>query len=261
MAERLKDVPFKYTIRFVWFTGEELGYWGSKPYVKTLVDQQADVVAAINLDMIGYDSDSDRVVELHTGTNETNKLLGDHLAAANMLYELDLVLERKTTSAATFSDHQSFWNQGYSSLLLIENFFNDSAEDIYGRDRNPEYHTTSDRAGLVDFEYVTGIARMAMAAAMHLAEPEQQRPHPHTDTHSDHHATPTDTPTPTITPPVTCDEAVANGGFESDTAWSMVRSVYTSDRSPQRISIREAGSSSGCAAGRAGNGSGNESAG
>jgi len=222
MAELLKDLPFNYTVRFVWFTGEELGYWGSKPYVNALVNQQADVVAAINLDMIGYDGDSDQVVELHTGIEETNNLLGDHLAAANALYELDLVLERKTTSAATFSDHQSFWNQGYSSLLLIENFFNDSSEDIYGRDRNPEYHTTSDRVDLVDFEYVTVIARMAMAAAMHLAEPDADAP---TRTPT---PTPTITPTPTNTPPVTCEERVSNGGFESDTAWSMVRSAYTS---------------------------------
>ena len=176
MAELLREQPFNYTLRFVWFTGEEMGYWGSKPYVQTLVNQQANIVAAINLDMIGYDGDSDRVVELHTGVEDDNNRLGDHLAAANTLYDLDLVLERKTTSAARFSDHQSFWNQGYTSLLLIENFFDDSAEDTHGRDRNPGYHSTSDRADLVDFEYVTDIARMAMAAALHLAEPSTEQP-------------------------------------------------------------------------------------
>ena len=233
MAELLKDVPFRYTIRFVWFTGEEWGYWGSKPYVNALVNQQADVVAAINLDMIGYDGDSDRVVELHTGTNTTNKLLGDHLVAVNALYELDLVLERKTTSAATFSDHQSFWNKGYASLLLIENFFNDSAEDIHGRDRNPAYHSTSDQVDLVDFEYVTDIARMAMASAMHLAEPDTNAPTPTPPLTPTITPTSTITPIPTITltptdaPPGTCEERVSNGGFESVTAWDMVRSVYT----------------------------------
>ena len=240
MAELLKKQPFNYTLRFVWFTGEEMGYWGSKPYVKTLVNQQAEVVAAINLDMIGYDGDSDRVVELHTGVEEDNKRLGDHLIAANALYDLDLVLERKTTSAARFSDHQSFWNQGYTSLLLIENFFDDSSEDIHGRDRNPAYHSTSDKVDLVDFEYVTDIARMAMASAMHLAQPATDNPNltptstPTITLTPTITETPTTTPTPTITPtptatlPVTCGEAITNGSFESDAAWAMVRSMYTS---------------------------------
>ena len=203
MASLLKDQPFAYTVRLVWFTGEEFGYWGSKPYVQSLAAQGANVLAAINLDMIGYDGDSDRVVELHTGTVANNIRLGDYLAAANQVYGLNLTLERKTTTASRFSDHRSFWDQGYTSLLVIENFFDDMAE--FGRlnDRNPSYHQTSDRVNLVSFDYTTAIARMALAAALHLALPQGQ--------------TPTPTPTPISTG---CYELVSNGGFETSGNWT-----------------------------------------
>jgi len=235
MAKLLKDMRFKYTIRLVWFTGEEMGYWGSRPYVKALAKENADVVAAINLDMIGYDGDRDGVMELHTGTRKANVLLGDHLEAANQLYDIGAVIERKEKSAARFSDHRSFWEHGYPSVLLIENFFkNSKEEDTHPRDRNPAYHSQSDQVNLVDYKYVARTAKMAMAAAMYLAEPVNGAPRPTATPTTPAEATPTPipptpevTPTPTDPPSETCEERVINGGFEENGGWRGFHSVYT----------------------------------
>ncbi len=246
MADLLKGTSFDKTLRFVWFTGEEMGYWGSRPYVRALAKQDAHVIAAINVDMVGYDGDQDRVVEVHTGKREINIQLGDHLAAANALYDLGLVIERKQTSAARFSDHQSFWNYGYPSVLVIENFFNDGDEDIHGRDRNPAYHQTTDQANLLDFDYITAIARMALASAVHLAGPltspistPTSIPTPSPTSTQTTLPTPTSTPTPipTLTLPPTptptpttdivCEERLVNGGFEESQGWRRLRSRYT----------------------------------
>ncbi len=234
IAELLRGQSFDYTLRLVWFTGEEFGYWGSKPYVRELAKQDAQVVAAINMDMTGYDSDKDRVVELHTGTKSNNKRLGDHLVAANDLYDIGLILERKEKSAARFSDHRSFWNQGYTSVMLIENFFSGSSEDVHGRDRNPAYHKQADQVNLVDFNYVAGTARMALAAAMYLASPTSSpaltptpipTPTP-TVTPPPPSPTPTATPAPTVSPPATCTEVAINGGFENKQGWRRRHSAY-----------------------------------
>lgn len=208
MADILRGERFAYTLRFVWFTGEEQGHWGSLAYARALANQGVDVLAAINLDMIGYDGNRDRVLELHTGTDAPNIRLGDYLAAANQLYSLGLNLERKTTTASRFSDHSSFWDSGYASLLVIENFFDDAAPYNRPRDRNPAYHQPTDRINLVDFAYVTAIARMGLAAALHLAVPLPSG------------ATPTPTFTPSPTPASGCSERLSNGGFETNTAWS-----------------------------------------
>lgn len=204
MAALLKGKPLSYSLRFVWFTGEEQGYWGSRPYVNSLAARNTDVIAAIAIDMVGYDGNLDRVAELHTGVEPANLRLGDHLAAANQLYGLGLTLERKAVTATRFSDHRSFWENGYSSSLLLENFFDGTDEDPRPRDRNPAYHTVSDRFTRVDFIYTTAIARMAMAAALQLAVPWSVAP----------------TPSPTATPtPGACTDLVQNGGFEQNAAW------------------------------------------
>ncbi len=206
IAGLMRGQATAYTLRLVWFTGEEFGYWGSKPYTQYLANRGEDVMAAIDIDMFGYDGDGDRVVEVHTGTLDKDKLLGDYLAAANDLYGLNLTLERKTTTAAFFSDHRSFWNQGYTSLMVIENFFDDTGEFGRAPDRNPNYHKTTDRLRSVSIDYTTAIGRMALAAALHLAQPFPVE------------ATPS--PTATATPPTGgCTDRVVNGGFEVDAGW------------------------------------------
>ena len=230
MAELLRGQRLRHTLRLVWFTGEEFGYWGSRPYVAQLVAQQADVVAAINLDMIGYDSNDDRVIEVHTGTRGQDVLLGDHLAAANQLYQLGLALERKTATATRFSDHRSFWDNGYTAVLVIENFFDGTDEDPRPRDRNPQYHKTGDKVGLVDFAYVTAIARMGLAAALHLAQPLAGTETP-TSTPT---ATVTPTATPTSTPlPSACVELISNGGFEQNLGWTFTATATTAGYTTQ----------------------------
>ncbi len=208
LADLLRGEHFAYTLRFIWFTGEEQGHWGSLAYARALANQNIDVLAAINLDMIGYDGNRDHVLELHTGTDAPNIRLGDYLVAANQLYSLGLNLERKTTTASRFSDHSSFWDNGYASLLVIENFFDDAAPYNRPRDRNPAYHQPTDRINLVDFAYVTAIARMGLAAALHLAVPLPGN------------ATPTPTSTPSPTPATGCSERLNNGGFETNAIWS-----------------------------------------
>ncbi|MCO6449153.1 MAG: M28 family peptidase [Caldilineales bacterium] len=238
MAELLKNERFAYTIRFVWFTGEEWGYWGSKPYVKTLADQGVKVVAAINLDMFGYDGNGDRVMELHTGTLPENVLLGDHLAKANQLYQLGLTLERKAATATRFSDHRSFWDNGYASLLLLENFFDGTNEDPRPKDLNPAYHSVNDKVGLVDFGYVTRIARMGMAAALYLAQPLSGQPTLTATSTSTATPTPTATATPSPTPTPTtmpggCVELLNNGSFEENSSWTFGNTARSAGYSAQ----------------------------
>ncbi len=53
LAEKLKDMPLPFDIRFVFFGGEELGLSGSNYYVNSLTQQQKDdIVLMINFDSI-----------------------------------------------------------------------------------------------------------------------------------------------------------------------------------------------------------------
>ncbi|MBO9393383.1 MAG: M20/M25/M40 family metallo-hydrolase [Caldilinea sp.] len=200
------------TVRFIHFTGEEQGQWGSKVYAGALRRAGEQVIGFINLDMIGWDGNRDRVVEIHTGRGPKSNALADHFLERNERYGIGLIFERKTTTASRFSDHSPFWDNDYASFLVIENFF----DDLRPRDRNPNYHTTGDIVTQVDFDYVAHIARVALATVAELAgyalegSPE----------------TPTATPSPTFTPTATstprpdaCASVLLNGDFEGSGGW------------------------------------------
>ena len=108
LAEILHDLHFADTIRFVHFTGEEQGMWGSKVYARDLQISGAQVMGYINLDMIGWDGNHDRTVELHSGTGSPSVALANAFVSANERYGQRLRLELKQSTASRFSDHSSF---------------------------------------------------------------------------------------------------------------------------------------------------------
>ena len=219
IAEILRAHQPADTIRFVHFTGEEQGQWGSKRYAAALKAAGEQIQGYIDLDMIGWDGDGDRVVELHTGTGSGSNALGTAFIDANQRYGQGLSLERKSSTASRFSDHSPFWDNGYPAFLAIENFF----DDAIPRDRNPWYHTSGDRLERVDLDYVARYARTALATLAELAGVQQGSGTPVPT------FTATATPSATVTPtpvPTECVELLANGNFEGSGGWGYGSTPY-----------------------------------
>ena len=160
IAEALKGQRFEDTVRFVAFTGEEQGMWGSKSYAARLSSSGAQVMGFINLDMIAWDGNNDRVAEVHSGTRQPSVDLANAFAAVNARYDSGLALEIKGGTASRFSDHSSFWDAGYPAFLSIEDFYADGRP----ADRNPKYHNTGDALGQLRLDYAVRHSRAALAA-------------------------------------------------------------------------------------------------
>ncbi|HHY58618.1 MAG TPA: Zn-dependent exopeptidase M28 [Chloroflexi bacterium] len=222
LARLLAQYPPGLTVRFIHFTGEEQGQWGSKVYASALRQAGEQVVGFFNLDMIGWDGNGDRVVEIHTASGPKSNALADQYLERNDRYGIGLTFERKTTTASRFSDHSPFWDNDYASFLVIENFFDDAPRP---RDRNPYYHNTGDLASRVDYDYVARIARVTLAAFAELAGYRFSGvPVTPTPTAT---ATPTATPTATATPGGgVCSELVTNGDFEVSSSWQFGSTPY-----------------------------------
>ncbi len=233
IARLLKTYQPDVTVRFVHFTAEEQGHWGSKVYAAQMRARGEQVIGFIDLDMIGWDGNSDRVVEIHTGSGPKSNALGTAFLERNTRYALGLNFERKSTTASRFSDHSSFWDQDYASFMIIENFF----DDAIARDRNPWYHNTGDLPARVDFNYVARIGRLALAVVYELGGYKPAgAPTP----------TPTLTPAPTPTPtpdPGGCSNLLVNGDFESVGGWSFGSTPYPARyvTSPVYSGLRAAG--------------------
>lgn len=229
IAQLLKNQKFSDTIRFVGFSGEEQGMLGSQVYAAQLKNAGVQVMGDMDLDQLGYDSNNDHVFEIHSGTRSNSLELARMFMTANTLYGQGLVIELKDTTAARWSDHSSFWDQGFAAILAEENWFTDS----HPRDGTPCWHRTCDTLSTVNLDYVHRAARTALATVAHLAgiisgpTPTPSNTPTATQTFTPSSTptasgtpTQTNTPTATFTPgPITCVELIGNGGFETVGTW------------------------------------------
>ncbi len=217
IADILRHYQFSDTIRFVAFSGEEQGMWGSKSYASRLNSAGAQVMGYIDLDMIGWDGNGDRVIELHSGTRANSVALANAFIDANVRYGTGLTAELKQGSASRFSDHSSFWDQGYPAFMAIENFFADSR----AADRNPYYHNTGDLLSRVRLDYVARYTRAALATVAELAgmgAPPAATPTASATPEATATATATVTPTPGA---ATCSDILVNGDMETQAGWAI----------------------------------------
>ena len=159
-ARVLSQYRYRHTLRFVTFSAEEQGLYGSYYYVAEAVLAGTDIGGTINLDMIAWDSNDDDVMEIHAGTQSDSQALGTAFMNANTTYGISLVPETITNGATRASDHARFWNQGYPAILVIEDF----------QDFNPDYHRTGDTLDKLNLPYATKFVQSTVATLAELAE-------------------------------------------------------------------------------------------
>ncbi len=163
MAVRLlASRDFAYTIRFVLFTGEEQGLHGSAAYAAGCAARGEHIRGVVNLDMIAYNSDGVRVIDLHaSGSVPASLELTRVFSEVIGVYGLDLVPDRFVDNSIVLrSDQWSFLARGYPAFLAIED----------GDDFTPYYHTGSDTLSSLDLEYYADSTRAAIATLVHLSE-------------------------------------------------------------------------------------------
>ena len=144
------------TIRFILFSGEEVGLYGSRDYVDSLVAarEHRQVKGVINMDMIGYSGDDDLDVLLESDENgrELIEALARGAEAATSL--------RVVTSLTPFgSDHVPFIQAGIPAVLVIQNDW----------DSYPGYHRSTDTIENVRVDMGEQVLRMNAAALEGLA--------------------------------------------------------------------------------------------
>jgi hypothetical protein len=173
-----------HTVRFCFFNAEESGLVGSKAYAASLKAARAPVRAVLCMDMIGYNSDANRIFELHAGytdpaIRDLSVPLADRVAtAAAQLGRLAPAQVYKGTStfggpdrtvfdgAINRSDHAAFHQQGWGAVLASEDFFANLPSEP-AADGNPNYHRGADQT--TDAAYARDIVCAVARAVTQLA--------------------------------------------------------------------------------------------
>lgn len=165
----MKNFRFNRDLKFIAWSGEEFGLYGSKYYASQARSRGDSILAVLNFDMIGYaDVRPENLDLMAKNANPACGPLAQWFRAVADTYTT-LRCTTQMMSDNQNSDHGPFWNNGYLALTGIEDFW----------PRNPHYHTPHDTigAGYNDNAFCTEVTKAGVAALATLGQPvPQDRP-------------------------------------------------------------------------------------
>jgi Zn-dependent M28 family amino/carboxypeptidase len=158
-ADILNQYKWDCTLRFAFWTGEEQGLLGSDYYAQRSYNRGENIEGYLNLDMIAWNTiGSSRDIDVIYNpnmppTHDLALLFTDVISA----YDINLI-PQLLTSLGGGSDHQSFWDRGYTSILTIED----------QSDFNPYYHRSTDTPAHTDLGYFTDFVKASIGTFAHM---------------------------------------------------------------------------------------------
>lgn len=192
LARLHAETRFRKTVRFVAFTLEEPPFFrsrqmGSRVYARSLKAQGEQVEAMLCLEMVGYYSQEQGSQSFPfplfwlrwryptTGnfitvvSNSASEPLQMHVRdalKATMALPVETFTGPWWIAGVDFSDHGSFWKEGYPAVMLTDTAFY----------RNPHYHRSTDRPETLDYGAMIKLVQGISVALLALDQPEETRP-------------------------------------------------------------------------------------
>jgi hypothetical protein len=169
-ARVLSQYDFEHTIKFIAFSGEELGLHGSKHYTELAAGNGEDIAGVLDFDMIAYDPDQP---DIDVISNAASEWIADRMLSVQRRYNIGpLTLNKIINPEMVYSDHAPFWQNGWNAVLSIDNSDFDSPE-FY-----PFMHTAEDTVDKLDFGMSSKMVQIAVGTLASLADPMGGMPHP-----------------------------------------------------------------------------------
>ncbi len=151
-----------YTIEYALFAGEEVGLYGSDAYVAAMIAAGADIIGAMNVDMVGW-CGRFAPFDLEVETNVHSRWMADAIVDAAELYtDMPYILHQD--DSIWWGDFYSFWQHGLRAVNHEE------AWDWGDPDFNPQYHTTNDLPIWLNPDFMTGSVKVVVAGLATLAQ-------------------------------------------------------------------------------------------
>ena len=171
-ARLLSTREFPWSIRFIAWSGEELGLWGSQYYADIARLEEHRILGVLNFDMVGFNDLKDRIELV---TNPASEWLVRLLDDTNARYRIGIQVDVLNDRTAGLSDHAPFWVRGFDAILGIENYLPwesaGAATDEQYR-VNSQYHSVVDLPDSLNWELVARVARLTVAALAQFGHEE-----------------------------------------------------------------------------------------
>jgi len=157
-ANVMRLYSFNHTIKFVAFSGEEQGLYGSRYYVEEAVNNNDNIIAVLNADMIGFaqSEEDESIIEIYE--DDESEWLADFAVDISQEYDEYFNLEIMRSGYSWGSDHYRFWEEGYNAIFYAEYNFNDY------------YHSPEDTIDKMNIPYATRASKLIIATLAELSE-------------------------------------------------------------------------------------------
>ncbi|MEM4233136.1 MAG: M20/M25/M40 family metallo-hydrolase, partial [Thermoplasmata archaeon] len=169
IATLTKDFVLEHTLKFVAFGAEESGLNGSRAFVAAERAAGAAYGDTVIFDMIGYRNGTVNKVMLFT--DHPDETFPVRIRQVVVDYGIDLSIDLVGRADYAFSDQYSFWQQGYPTTAILEEFYGT-------RPVNPYYHTEHDVSEHLCPEQMVAVSQAVLGALLLLEQSEPQR-NPH----------------------------------------------------------------------------------
>lgn len=169
----LSQYSFEHTIRFVTFSGEEQGLLGSEKYVQDAYANGDNIVATLNVDMIGFALTEDQGNNIKVYHNDESDWIVDFTDNIADEYSDYINLNVIPSGWSWGSDHYYFWEYGYDALFYHEYEF------------NQYYHSPQDTIENMNLTYDVKVTKLVLATLATLTQPTGSSNPPETPTRPD----------------------------------------------------------------------------
>jgi len=158
-AKVMSQYSFNHTVRFLAVSGEEQWLMGSRAYAEEAAKNNDNIVAVINIDMIGNRGPGIRNTEvLVAGVNNSGWWIANYTINVNQRYpELLNFTIIQEDPFKEGSDHQSFLENGFDAIHIAE-----ATQDY-------DWHRKSDTLKNMDVSYTKEVARLVLATVAQMA--------------------------------------------------------------------------------------------
>jgi hypothetical protein len=158
IASVLRTYQFNHTIRFITFSGEEVGTYGSFTYARDASYRGDNIVAVLNMDMIGYASTTEggRVLRFFPPTRSS--WIASDATSISEKYNDSIDMKVVTLPGYRGADNQAFVDYGYDGVWIAH------------QDGYPWGHSPNDTADHLNWSYYVKATKLMLAITAEFAQ-------------------------------------------------------------------------------------------
>lgn len=159
-AYALSHFEFEHTVKFVAFSGEEIGLLGSHAYAKEAYESKENILAYMNADMMGHATTAETGRKMGIPVTEDAEWIFNVVDHINNDYDIHFSIDYGfiDREGRGWGDYHSFVEYGYETI------------SFWGGEGDPNMHTPDDDFDNVNISYLVNTTRIIAGTLAYLAD-------------------------------------------------------------------------------------------